>query len=147
MFTVLTFSRAGFAVAWMFIANFNHSHLWNEFLASDPERNWPKLHATMAFLVGGRHRWNEMLFHDVHHAFPNAIGTLSQRGRFHGWEKVHNAANQVLRYGIWKEGSWAMNPDGEKMKQLADQRSSQIDRRSLSIRPQKGAKKAPLLGM
>ena len=24
----------------------------------------------------------------VHHAFPNAVGTLSQRGRFHGWEKV-----------------------------------------------------------
>ena len=24
----------------------------------------------------------------VHHAFPNAVGTLSQRGRFHGWEKA-----------------------------------------------------------
>lgn len=31
-------------------------------------------------------------FHDVHHAFPNALGTLSQRGRFHGWKKVHDAS-------------------------------------------------------
>ena len=31
----------------------------------------------------------------MHHAFPNAVGTLSQRGRFHGWEKVHDAAVQV----------------------------------------------------
>ena len=36
-----------------------------------------------------------MLFHDVHHAFPNAVGTLSQRGRFHGWEKVHDAAAEA----------------------------------------------------
>jgi hypothetical protein len=53
-------------------------------------------------MLGGRHRWNEMLFHDVHHAFPNAVGTLSQRGRFHGWKKVHDAAAEVLHRGIWK---------------------------------------------
>ena len=41
-------------------------------------------------------------FHDVHHAFPNAVGTLSQRGRFHGWEKVHDAAAEVLHRGLWK---------------------------------------------
>ena len=29
----------------------------------------------MALAVGGKHRWNEMLFHDVHHTFPNALGT------------------------------------------------------------------------
>ena len=38
----------------------------------------------------------------VHHAFPNAVGTLSQRGRFHGWEKVHDAAAEVLHRGLWK---------------------------------------------
>ncbi|CAE7872126.1 unnamed protein product [Symbiodinium microadriaticum] len=56
----------------------------------------------MAMVLGGKHRWNEMLFHDVHHAFPNAVGTLSQRGRFHGWEKVHDAAAEVLHRGLWK---------------------------------------------
>merc|ERR1712066_972213 len=56
----------------------------------------------MAFVLGGKHRWNEMLFHDVHHAFPNAVGTMSQRGRFHGWQKVHDAAAEVLANGLWK---------------------------------------------
>ena len=30
------------------------------------------------------------------------MGTLSQRGRFHGWEKVHDAAAEVLHRGLWK---------------------------------------------
>eukprot|EP00747_Dinoflagellata_sp_TGD_P115678 gnl/TRDRNA2_/TRDRNA2_172214_c0_seq2.p1 gnl/TRDRNA2_/TRDRNA2_172214_c0~~gnl/TRDRNA2_/TRDRNA2_172214_c0_seq2.p1 ORF type:complete len:418 (-),score=53.65 gnl/TRDRNA2_/TRDRNA2_172214_c0_seq2:162-1415(-) len=124
MFTVLTVSRAGFAVAWMFIANFNHSHMWNEFLASDPDRNWPKLHAFMAFVLGGRHRFNEMLFHDLHHAFPNAVGALSQRGRFHGWKKVHDACTRVLELGLWKEGHHAEHAAGHKMRDLQQRRSS-----------------------
>jgi len=56
----------------------------------------------MAFVLGGKHRWNEMLFHDLHHAFPSAVGTLSQRGRFHGWQKVHDACVEVLARGLWK---------------------------------------------
>ena len=99
---VSTFSKAGFAAAWTFITNFNHSHWWNEFLATDPDRTWPKVHATMAFLLGGRHRWNEMLFHDVHHMCPGRIGAMSQRGRFHGWEKVHDACVEILSRGLWK---------------------------------------------
>ncbi|CAE7552207.1 unnamed protein product [Symbiodinium sp. CCMP2456] len=88
MFTVSVFARIGYSAAWMFITNFTHSLPWNEFLAQDPGRTWPVLHNVMAMVLGGKHRWNEMLFHDVHHAFPNAVGTLSQRGRFHGWEKA-----------------------------------------------------------
>merc|ERR1712048_87529 len=102
MFTVSFFARCGFSAAWMFITNFTHSHPWNKFLANDPERTWPMLHNTMAFILGGKHRWNEMLFHDLHHAFPNAVGALSQRGRFHGWRKVHDAAVEVLHRGLWK---------------------------------------------
>ena len=34
-----------------------------------------------------------------HHAFPNALGTLSQRGRFHGWKKVHDASVCCLPVG------------------------------------------------
>jgi len=102
MLTVSIFARCGFSAAWMFITNFTHSHPWNKFLANDPERSWPCLHSTMSFILGGKHRWNEMLFHDLHHAFPNAVGTLSQRGRFHGWSKVHDAAVEVLHRGLWK---------------------------------------------
>ncbi|CAE7403165.1 unnamed protein product [Symbiodinium natans] len=81
-------ARVGFSLAWMFITNFTPSLPWNKFLEKDPGRTWPVLHNVMALAVGGKHRWNEMLFHDVHHAFPNALGTLSQRGRFHGWKKA-----------------------------------------------------------
>mmetsp|Transcript_64952 Transcript_64952/g.167156 ORF Transcript_64952/g.167156 Transcript_64952/m.167156 type:complete len:460 (-) Transcript_64952:548-1927(-) len=102
MLTVSCFARFGYSAAWMFITNFTHSHPWNKFLATDPERSWPMLHDTMALILGGKHRWNEMLFHDLHHAFPNAVGTLSQRGRFHGWKKVNDAATEVLHRGIWK---------------------------------------------
>jgi len=102
MLIVNLFSRIGFSLAWMFITNFNHSHFWNEFLASDPDRSWPWMHATMAFLLGGRHRWNEMLFHDVHHMCPGRIGAMSQRGRFHGWEKVHDACVEILSRGLWR---------------------------------------------
>lgn len=41
--------------------------------AKDPGRTWPLLHNLMALAVGGKHRWNEMLFHDVHHAPPPAV--------------------------------------------------------------------------
>lgn len=70
-------------------------------MAECPDRKYPKLHSVMAMILGGRHRFNEMLFHDVHHAFPNAVGALSQRGRFHGWEKVHSAVVQVLQHGLF----------------------------------------------
>eukprot|EP00439_Symbiodinium_sp_Y106_P063169 s2034_g9.t1 len=95
-------ARVGFSLAWMFITNFTHSLPWNKFLENDPARTWPKLHNIMALAVGGKHRWNEMLFHDVHHCFPNAMGALSQRGRFHGWKKVHDACVEVLARGLWK---------------------------------------------
>ena len=38
---------------------------------------YPMLSQIMAFLLSGRRRLNEMLFHDLHHAFPNAVGALS----------------------------------------------------------------------
>jgi len=108
--------RAGFGTAWMFITNFTHSPQWNGVLShGDPHRSMPCLHNLMAVVLGGKHRWNEMLFHDAHHAFPNAIGTLSQRGRFHGWKKVHDAAAEVLDLGIWKpvDASLAREADKE----------------------------------
>lgn len=99
---VSLFCRIGFAGAWTVFANVNHSHWWNKFLATDPERTWPTLHGVMATMLGGRHRWNEMLFHDVHHMCPGRIGAMSQRGRFHGWQKVHDACVEILANGLWK---------------------------------------------
>jgi hypothetical protein len=75
----------------------------------------------MAFVLGGRHRWNEMLFHDLHHAFPSAVGTLSQRGRFHGWEKVHDAALEIIHRGLFKP-----NGDEETIMQTLHKKRSQI---------------------
>ena len=70
----------------------------------------------MAFLLGGKHRFNEMLFHDLHHAFPNAVGALSQRGRFHGWEKVHDAAVDVLSRGLFlPQGEGNQEPPMQKL--------------------------------
>merc|ERR1712241_236506 len=102
-FLVVTcFSRAGYSAAWMFITNFNHSHPWQKFLQRDPARTQPIIHNIMAAIHGGRHRWNEMLFHDVHHMCPGRIGAMSQCGRFHGWEKVHDACVGILSRGLWK---------------------------------------------
>jgi len=94
--------RIGFATAWMVFANINHSHMWNSFLARAPERSFPFLVLVMSMILGGPARFNEMLFHDLHHGFPNGVGALSMRGRFNGWKKVHKAAMEALSYGIYK---------------------------------------------
>merc|ERR1712083_778835 len=83
----------------------------------------------MAFMLGGKHRWNEMLFHDVHHAFPNAVGTLSQRGRFHGWQKVHDAAVEVLHRGLWK-------PNGDEETEM----QKMTAKRSMIMKSNRGKK-------
>merc|ERR1712125_52986 len=104
----------------MFITNFTHSLPWNRFIAEDPDRTWPKLHAVMAWVLGGPHRWNEMLYHDVHHAFPNAIGTMSQRGRFHPYNKVADACVEVLHRGLFV-------PSGDKPTQMEDIQKRRTD--------------------
>jgi hypothetical protein len=115
--TVTIAARCGYGTAWFFVTNFTHSHWWNELLGSGKVRtNGGFGGCVMSIILGGRHRWNEMLFHDLHHAFPNKVGTLSQRGRFHGWRKVHDAAEEViLRDG----GLFKQNGDAEtKMQKM-----------------------------
>lgn len=124
---VTTGFRLGYSAAWIFITNFNHSIPWNNFLANDPVRNWPVLHEIMALVLGGKHRWNEMLFHDVHHAFPNAVGTMSQRGRFHGWQKVHDAGVEVLSLGLWED-----NGDEETEMQKKQRKRSMLIKERMS---------------
>jgi len=117
-------ARLGFTVGWVFFTNFNHSHWWNAYLAECPDRKFPRLHAAMAFVLGGRHRFNEFLFHDLHHAFPNAVGALSQRGRFHGWEKVHDAAIEMIHRGIFLPQ--AESCDAPPMQKLQERRSQNM---------------------
>merc|ERR1719293_610161 len=114
-------ARVGYGASWFMITNFTHSHWWNELLANDTGRSSSGCVAFfMSLVLGGRHRWNEMLFHDLHHAFPNRVGTLSQRGRFHGWYKVHEAAHEVIALGLFKK-----NGDAEtKMEKVQRKRSS-----------------------
>jgi len=113
-------TRIGFASAWMVFTNFNHSHMWNGFLARAPERSYPVMLVIMSMILGGPARFNEMLFHDLHHGFPNAVGALSMRGRFNGWKTVHKAAMEALSYGIYKQEE--TNPE-TKMQKLAQRRS------------------------
>mmetsp|Transcript_168129 Transcript_168129/g.297874 ORF Transcript_168129/g.297874 Transcript_168129/m.297874 type:complete len:479 (+) Transcript_168129:75-1511(+) len=121
-------ARCGYGLAWMLITNFNHSLPWNHFLAADPDRTWPVLHNIMALALGGRKRWNEMLFHDVHHAWPNKVGTMSFRGRFHGWEKVHDACVEVLHRGLWVD----KGDKATKMEQMQKRRSVVIKKNKRS---------------
>ena len=55
----------------------HHSHMWNEFLVTDPYCGWPVLCGVMALTFGGN-RWIEMLFHDVHDGCFGRIGVWSQ---------------------------------------------------------------------
>mmetsp|Transcript_66330 Transcript_66330/g.194093 ORF Transcript_66330/g.194093 Transcript_66330/m.194093 type:complete len:491 (-) Transcript_66330:361-1833(-) len=114
-------ARCGFALAWMVFTNFNHSHMWNAWLARAPERNYPVFCLFMSMILGGPARFNEMLFHDLHHGFPNAVGALSMRGRFNGWRVVHKAAMEALSYGIYKQEE----TDPETRMQKIQQRRSQ----------------------
>jgi len=121
MLCVSCAARCGYGSAWLFITSFTHSHPWNKFLENDPHRSWPILHTIMAYVLGGRHRWNEMLFHDVHHAFPNAVGTLSQRGRFNKWNVVHDAAAKILERGLFKP-----NGDADTIMQKQQRKRSML---------------------
>jgi len=129
-------ARAGFAMAWTVFTNINHSHAWNAFLAEDPDRKYPILSRVMAMVLGGRHRFNEMLFHDLHHAYPNGVGALSQRGRFHGWEKVHDAAAEVLHRGLWKQDTDGQEPAMQKHQK---RRSAVMKERGPSVHLAKGS--------
>jgi hypothetical protein len=44
-----------------------------------------------------------MKFHDLHHAFPNRVGSMSMRGRFYDWEKVHDGALAIIANGIFED--------------------------------------------
>merc|ERR1711908_256380 len=72
----------------------------------------------MTLALGGAARFNEMKFHDLHHAFPNKIGAMSMRGRFNGAEKVHDAAMKLLEHGLFEVVS-ADVPSGMALKMQA----------------------------
>ena len=123
-------NRCGYGTAWDSITNFTHSHPWQNFLtgiggvgqASDAEGRvahvW--LNKIMSYVLGGPHKWNELLYHDVNHAFPNAIGTMSQRGRFHPYNKIADACVEVLHRGLFF-------PSGDKPTQMEENQRRRTD--------------------
>jgi len=64
-------------------------------------------------LLGGRARANEMKFHDLHHAFPNRVGSMSMRGRFYDWDKVHDGALTIIANGIFEDPVLPEQPQEE----------------------------------
>ncbi|CAE7576445.1 unnamed protein product, partial [Symbiodinium microadriaticum] len=126
MLTVSVFARIGYSAAWMFITNFTHSLPWNEFLAQDPGRTWPVLHNIMAMVLGGKHRWNEMLFHDAawHYLGQSSedrgpkdyVDTISQTGQYVGALEVYAAAHvlNIRVYIVHESGQvYLFNREGE----------------------------------
>jgi hypothetical protein len=102
MFVVNFFSRLGWTLGWTGFANINHSVFWNRFLAEGGDRKAPWVDALLTVILGGRARVNEFKFHDLHHAFPNKVGSLSMRGRFNDAEAVYHGAMRILEHGIFE---------------------------------------------
>jgi len=53
-------------------------------------------------VLGGRARVNEFKFHDLHHAFPNKVGSLSMRGRFNSADAVYDGGMRIIENGIFE---------------------------------------------
>jgi len=102
LFVVNFFSRLGWTIGWTGFANVNHSVWWNKFLAEGGDRKSPIVDALLTVILGGRARVNEFKFHDLHHAFPNKVGSLSMRGRFNDSESVYHGAMRILEHGIFE---------------------------------------------
>jgi hypothetical protein len=110
---VLLANKIGWGTSWYFFANINHSETWNEILADGLDRQNPVKDAILCVLLGGRARANEMKFHDLHHAFPNRVGSMSMRGRFYDWDKVHDGALTIIANGIFEDPVLPEQPQEE----------------------------------
>jgi hypothetical protein len=102
LFVVNFFSRLGWSLGWTAFANINHSVTWNKFLAEGNDRKSPLAEAILTVILGGKARANEFYFHDMHHAFPNKVGSLSMRGRFNDAEDVYHGAMRIIEHGIFE---------------------------------------------
>jgi hypothetical protein len=102
LFVVNFFSRLGWTLGWTAFANINHSVTWNKFLAEGNDRKSPLAEAILTVILGGKARANEFYFHDMHHAFPNKVGSLSMRGRFNDAEDVYHGAMRIIEHGIFE---------------------------------------------
>ena len=68
----------------------------------DPARTWPVLHGVMALVLGGKHRWNEMLFHAPQPKSHEKAGLLKRSPFCH---HVRHAAFSVPKFpGVSHQG-------------------------------------------
>jgi hypothetical protein len=102
VFVVNFFSRLGWTLGWTAFANINHSHFWNNMLAEGLDRKASWIDAVLTVILGGRARVNEFKFHDLHHAFPNKVGSLSMRGRFNSADAVYDGGMRIIENGIFE---------------------------------------------
>jgi hypothetical protein len=96
------FGRLGWTCGWTAFSNINHSVFWNKLLAAGLDRKATYVDAVLTVLLGGRARVNEFKFHDLHHAFPNKVGSLSMRGRFNGADAVYDGGMRIIENGIFE---------------------------------------------
>jgi hypothetical protein len=113
VFTVNFFSRLGWTLGWTAFANINHSHFWNNLLAEGIDRKATWIDAVLTVVLGGRARVNEFKFHDLHHAFPNKVGSLSMRGRFNSADAVYDGGMRIIEHGIFEHIADAKKKDTE----------------------------------
>jgi hypothetical protein len=111
VFTVNFFSRLGWTLGWTAFANINHSHFWNNLLAEGADRKASWIDAVLTVVLGGRARVNEFKFHDLHHAFPNKVGSLSMRGRFNSADAVYDGGMRIIENGIFEHIAEANKKD------------------------------------
>merc|ERR1719235_2303243 len=126
------FGRLGWTLGWTAFSNINHSVSWNKLLADGADRKATFIDAVLTVVLGGRARVNEFKFHDLHHAFPNKVGSLSMRGRFNGADAVYDGGMRIIEHGIFEH--IALQKDVEKnaitdMKVEEEPKINQLQRR------------------
>jgi len=125
-------------------------------IAWDPSglRHVPYIDAIFNILLPAR-GWMDMKFHDVHHAFPNSIGTLTMRAYLPrgGWQKVEEAAANMVDEGLFLDDNgrptshlaYAGHKIGSRKEYLEQQEvKRQASRSSSKTSPTKDLKR-PLL--
>jgi hypothetical protein len=145
VFVVNFFSRLGWTLGWTAFANINHSHFWNNMLAEGMDRKASFIDAVLTVVLGGRARVNEFKFHDLHHAFPNKVGSLSMRGRFNSADSVYDGGMRIIEHGIFEHLSLPKDVEKNAITDTKVEEEPQINklqrRRSLLYKEDKASGK------
>jgi len=117
-FEVLLASHIGTVALFLLFHGMTHRISYYYYLNKDPSglRHLPYVDAILGFLIPPR-GWMDMKFHDVHHAFPASIGTLSARSYIaedDQWQRVEAAVADMADEGLF------LDQDGKPFAHLAE---------------------------